>query len=152
MNKEELPEDKVISRFIAKIAFEFLAYKFIDEDDELDYFLSNKDLDFLRNYARYGDRKQVWPVNIRRVYDDNIKEGQILHEEDLICTKYGELYFVVIIFGIEFAINLAGPIIDGYKKWLDEHNQQSPLYCEKSIDEYDLYLKAVEPAGKLITD
>lgn len=42
-----------------------------------------------------------------------------------------ELYFVLIVFGIEFVINLGGPYIDGYLKWLERHNNISPLYLKK---------------------
>lgn len=39
-----------------------------------------------------------------------------------------ELYFIIIIWGMEFTINMAGPEIDGYIKWLKENNNISPLY------------------------
>lgn len=42
-----------------------------------------------------------------------------------------EIYFVVALWGIEFAINMAGPEISGYEDWLKTHNGESPLYCKK---------------------
>lgn len=44
----------------------------------------------------------------------------------------GELYYVVALWGLEFAINLGGPCIEGYKTWLDEHDNISPLYLGKN--------------------
>jgi hypothetical protein len=40
-----------------------------------------------------------------------------------------ECYFVLAIFGVEYVINIAGPSIDGYRQWLKENNEKSPLYC-----------------------
>jgi hypothetical protein len=39
-----------------------------------------------------------------------------------------EYYAVIAIFGIEYAINLGGPELEGYERWLKENDNRSPLY------------------------
>jgi len=39
---------------------------------------------------------------------------------------------VIAIFGLELTINMGGPEIGGYSKWLDEHVNISPLYFGKN--------------------
>lgn len=57
-----------------------------------------------------------------------------VEKNDKINTEYimAEIYFVVALWGIEFAINMAGPEISGYENWLKTHNNESPLYCGKN--------------------
>jgi|HubBroStandDraft_5_1064220.scaffolds.fasta_scaffold89171_2 hypothetical protein len=43
-----------------------------------------------------------------------------------------EYYFILAIFGLEFALNLGGPEVDGYLAWLNCHEGASPLYWGKS--------------------
>ena len=56
----------------------------------------------------------------------------MLHEYDLLYTEGRELYIVLILFGVEFALNLGGRSTDGYRRWLEEKNFVSPLYSEKN--------------------
>jgi hypothetical protein len=98
------------------------------------------ELDEVRHFARYGDVNKKWPFYERRLYDENHKftsvtgeEYQTLHEFSILHTKDTELYAVVIILGVEYTINLGGPEIEGYLKWLDENNFRSPLYPEGGI-------------------
>ncbi len=53
---------------------------------------------------------------------------QILFEHDFLVTEGNEWYFVIAIFGVEFAINLGGPEIEGYENWLHKNGHRSPLY------------------------
>ena len=53
---------------------------------------------------------------------------EVLHEWIFLYTEGYELYFVLALFGIEYAINMGGPYIDGYKQWLTEKSGNSPLY------------------------
>jgi hypothetical protein len=55
-------------------------------------------------------------------------EYQVLHEYTLLYTERLELYAVLCLFGEEFAINYAGPEIDGYTGWLSQNDGRSPLY------------------------
>lgn len=53
---------------------------------------------------------------------------QTLFEYDYLVTSSSEYYFVFILFGLELTINIGGPELDGYTKWLEEHNWECPLY------------------------
>lgn len=44
-----------------------------------------------------------------------------------------EIYFIIALWGIEFAINMGGSEIVGYEEWLKNHNNQTPLSCEKNF-------------------
>jgi hypothetical protein len=59
---------------------------------------------------------------------------QVVHEFDVLATEWGEWFLVVAIFGTEFAINYGGPEIDGYLRWLEEHDNASPLYSGKNAE------------------
>jgi hypothetical protein len=56
----------------------------------------------------------------------------VLHEYDLLYTEGRELYIVLILFGVEFALNLGGRSTDGYRRWLEEKDFVSPLYSERN--------------------
>lgn len=149
-----LKQSITLSRFIAKIAFECLALKLIKEEGWLDYLLNDNIFNPIRNYVRYGS-DVIWPCNFRRIYDMNSMNldldgtyHQVLHETDFLLIPINQTdtyknqdeiltyaYFIVALFGIEFAINIAGPEEDGlkpYQDWLKEHNNISPLYMGKN--------------------
>jgi len=134
---DHLPEGIIVSRFLAKMALEFLAYRIMNDPEWQQEIIENEGFEPLRQHARYGKIKN-WPYNVRRIYDTHEKwshldeDQQMMWESDLFFTGTGELYFVIAIFGIEFSINVAGPSIEGYEKWLDENNNESPLYCGKN--------------------
>lgn len=146
-NKMLPPNNYITSRFLAKLALEALADKLKDIENSLDDLVNDTQFDMLRNHARLGIIKK-WPCSIRRIYDYNkIWEysdglhGQMVHESDFLLIPVeknhelnvghimAEIYFVVALWGIEFAINMAGPEIIGYENWLKNHNDESPLYC-----------------------
>jgi hypothetical protein len=127
--------DSDISRFLAKIGLEFLIYKIPNDNDWINEILNKKELDPLRNYARYGNG-QFWPYHQRRIYSEEAifidivhhpEPYEILHEFDLLYTEELEMYFVMTIMGIEFSINLGGREMDGYFKWLENNNNISPI-------------------------
>jgi hypothetical protein len=133
-----LPSDRVVSRFLAKMAIEALALRLIDHSDGIDYIGSERQLDELRNYARRG-QPSSWPYHSRRIYrsdrplqDSDGNSCQTVHEFDFLVTPQGEWYFVFALFGLELAINLGGPEIDGYLNWLRENSDASPLYWGKN--------------------
>jgi hypothetical protein len=128
------PADPVISRFLAKIALEAMAHRLLDKPEGLDYLCDEDQLDPLRDHARRGKRP-VWPVHSRRIYDPDSRAydgdtdvGQTLHEFDFLVTSENEWYFVLAIFGLELTINLGGPELTGYQRWLAENDNASPLY------------------------
>lgn len=146
------PNNSVTSRFLAKMALEALADKLKDIENSLENLVDDSQFDMLRNHARLGVIKE-WPCSIRRIYDYNkIWEygegisGQMVHESDFLLIPseenpklntdfiLAEIYFVVALWGIEFAINMAGPEIIGYENWLKIHKDKSPLYFGKNED------------------
>jgi hypothetical protein len=132
----ELPDaDRTTSRFIGKVALGVLAYRCMEISGSNDEIVDKPELDELRRYVRTGVPKTVWPVHVRRIYSpdcsfENAEYGkhQVLHEWRILCTPDSEFYVVIAIFGVEYAINLGGPELDGFSDWLKANNDQSPLY------------------------
>ncbi len=136
------PGEQLLSRFVAKVALEALALRLIDVDGWNNEIIEKCELDPLREYARRG-KGPFWPLNTRRIHPADFlfveaeKEPyEVIHEWTFLYTLQHELYFVLSLFGNEYAINMGGPEIDGYRRWLSEHGDRSPLYPEglKSID------------------
>lgn len=134
---DSLPETPVVTRFVAKIALEAMALRLVKYAEGLSYICDEVQLDDLRNHARNG-RINSWPIHIRTIYSPNGKVHgvngeleQIVHEFDFLVTERSEWYFVMVLFGVEFVINLGGPEIGGYLHWLEQNNGISPLYTEK---------------------
>jgi hypothetical protein len=122
------PKEQVVSRFMAKIALEAMAARVVDHDGGQDYLCDEHQLDDLRDHARFG-RILRWPVHANaKVSLPGQQPEQVIHESDFLATSWGEWFFVLVIFGLEFAINLGGPDIEGYERWLRENNEVSPLY------------------------
>lgn len=139
-----LPNDLVVSRFLAKVALEALAQLVEKIPGSINYLTDDIQLDPLRNHVRRGIIKN-WPVNIRRIYDINKRWSdnsgnslQVVHEYDFLVTEASEYYFILAIFGLEFAINIGGPDIDGYLIWLKERENISPLHFGKNANSNDL--------------
>lgn len=133
------PTGAILSRFVAKIALESMAQRLKDSSEGLAYLCDETQLDALRDHARRG-RTPVWPVHVRQLYpadgfiiDDEGERAQVVHESDFLVTAAGEWYFVLALFGTEFAINLAGPDIDGYRQWVSDNPGQSTLYSPKNL-------------------
>lgn len=142
----EYPND-LMSRFLAKCAYEYLLFHMgPDKYDICVRELLGEKIDVLkelREYARYGKGK-FWQYNQRRIYSEgsffiNLAENVIyetLHEMTLFVKEYGkcqdgyteaEVYYVVAIGGIEYAICLSDPDISEYRKWIVQHEGHSPL-------------------------
>ena len=143
--------DRVVSRFIAKIAIECIASRLVDcEPNELDEMINETALDPLRNYARYGSGG-IWPYYIRRIYDSESRienaDGsfdQIVWESDFLFIPSEESsihpdqyacypFFILALFGLEYTIYIGSnddDVFELYWKWLEDHNWVSPLYCE----------------------
>lgn len=135
-----LPNGPVVSRFLAKVALEAMAQRCAEYPAGLEYLVDEIQLDALRNHARYGQNME-WPFSSRRIHDpdklwinEDGNEVQIVHEFDIFKTEVGELYFILSVFGIELAINCAGPAIDGYIQWLKDNDNASPLYYGKNLE------------------
>src|SRR5262249_2379214 len=132
------PNDHVVSRFLAKAALEAMALLGLRGGLGLDELIDHPQLDLLRDYARKGNPRTSWAYSVRRIYDpdkawtDPDGIHQRIHEHDFLVTEGNEWFFVLAIFGLEFAINLGGPEIDGYHDWLTKHDHVSPLYFGKN--------------------
>lgn len=142
--------DIIISRFLAKCAYEYFLY--VMKQEKYDICVSemlgkkNDVLKQLREYARYG-KGTTWHYSQRRIYsegalfyDSNEKTFyEPLHEMMLFTKEIqeypnnrveAEIYFVVAIGGIEYAICLSDPDISGYKEWVNQNPGKSPLFME----------------------
>ena len=134
------PDKKIFSRFLAKVAVEALAHKFLKGSLSLDEFIDDTQFDPIRNHARKGSPRD-WIYHERKLYEagtlhtyDNGENYVTLHEYDFLFTNVSrdqastqdpvvsELYFIFTLFGIEYAINIGGPEVDGYEAWL-KNNQ-----------------------------
>jgi len=132
------PNDTVTSRFLAKVAIEGLAQRFIDVPGGLDYLIDDAQFDPIRRFARLGVPSN-WSHYSRRIYDSNhrwLDAGgetfQVVHEYDLLFTDLGEVYLVLALFGLELTINVGGPDVDGYIAWLADNGGASPLHIGKN--------------------
>jgi hypothetical protein len=129
------PDRQLLSRFLAKIAIESLALRFSDMAGGIREVGLKRELNLLREYARKGTPGSSWPYHSRPLYPSDFlfvesesEPYEVLHEWTFLYTKGGELYFVLALFGIEYALNMSAPYIDGYKQWLTEKSDKSPLY------------------------
>ena len=58
---------------------------------------------------------------------------EILHEFNFFYSDEGELFYVLIIMGIEFAVSLSFEEISGYQKWLIQNAGKAPLHTHDEI-------------------
>lgn len=134
------------SRFIGKVALEALAARCLNISGWNDEIVDKAELDELRNYVRRGKKNFIWPVHMRRIYMPDHEflnhigtEYQVLHEWDILVipefngSNYSEYYVIIAILGVEYVINLGGPELDKYKKWLKENKGASYLYSRKKV-------------------
>jgi len=132
-----LPTYRLMGRFLGKIGLEVLASRVLDVHGGWNQEIIEKaELDDLRNYVRFNEGAEDWPFSFRTLYPVNAvfeERGtffEVLHEYQLVYTDAFELYVVVAILGVEFAINLGGPTLEGYARWLEANDHRSPLYPE----------------------
>lgn len=147
---DKLPTGPVVSRFLAKVALESMAARLVDSPGGLNYLVEDVQFDPIRNHARFATGG-LWPVHIRRIYPADRRIGhnlaagesghQIVHESDILVTDWSEYFFVFALFGLEMSINIGGPELDGYHRWLGENADASPLSVGKNA--------AVETTGRL---
>ena len=149
-----------MSRFIAKCAYEYFLFNVGEENYDLcvKELLGDKSdvLKDLREYARYG-KGQYWQYNQRRIYSEGAffvhkdKDGrgcyEILHEMKFFTKEHkrystgqveAEIYFVMAIAGIEYAMCISDPSIIEYQKWIKEHDGISPLNDKDEIQYFSL--------------
>lgn len=139
----ETIDQRLMSRFLAKVALEALVERIIRVEGWNEEIVNKEALDPIRHFARIGDRPEEWPFSRRRIYGEEDVHGggdgyQVLHEFTILCEPLPEpghldLYAVVCIFGEEFAINMGEPEIASYERWLKAHHGKSPLYTSDTL-------------------
>ncbi|NVM66887.1 hypothetical protein FHW88_005205 [Mucilaginibacter sp. SG538B] len=131
------PDDNSqISKFLGKVAPVTLAKIGLEIEEGLTEVTYNSGLPPLRDYVRYGKGTKFWPHHMRQLYiedkyfsAENISNTfQVLHEYQLFQTTQNAWHLVLVIFGIEFCLNLGEPTTADYRMWLEMNNQDSPLY------------------------
>jgi hypothetical protein len=133
----EKPDRLLFARFLAKVAVECIALRMMQSaPDMLPEFIDDVQVSALSAYARFGKSGLEWPYSERRIYtsDHLFQEGgehfEVLHEWTFLQTEQGEMYFVMAILGVEYAMNMGGPGVEGFETWLREKRGRSPLYEE----------------------
>jgi len=129
----DLTKNEIVSRFLAKVGIEVIASKFWNSAQDVSYLITEKHFDLLRNYARYGIGVKFWDYYQRRIYA-GIEEGmtrQKMYEYNIWSTEENEnafgLHLTIVLYGLEFTINLFEPCVDRYEKWLSENNNRIPI-------------------------
>ena len=123
------PPQKEMSRFLAMMALESLALRYVKLGD-VNVIIDHPAYDAIRRFARYGEGVKHWPYHRQVLFsmDAQMKRpdtGQWVQAgfgHDLIFTPHPETYFTFLLYGVNFTINLGGPSIDGYALWLQEHD------------------------------
>ncbi len=132
-----------ISRFLGKVALEALADKVCGVENWNNDFIEHEGLDDLQNYVRFGQGK-FWDYKQRKVYEeydtfDDLSDPQkptnyqTLHEYDFLYIDNKYLFFVCIIMGIEYTINMREPTLELYDEWLKNNGNKSPLERDYQI-------------------
>lgn len=130
------PNDKNMSRFLAKVAIEMLALRFFPSKGWNEEIVDKEELDPIRNYARIGDKPRFWEYSQRRIYAETDRffnpeisnePYEVLHEFDIKFLRDGQLFLILVIMGIEYVLNFMNPDISEYRRWLIENQQRSPI-------------------------
>lgn len=129
------PDSRLFARFLAKVAVECMALRMMENaPDMLPTFIDDAQIGALSDYARFGKPGLEWPYSERGIYTpdhlfhEEDEHFEVLHEWTFLHTEQGEMYFVLAILGIEYAMNMGGPDDEGYRVWLRDHDGKSPLY------------------------
>ena len=156
-DKQLLEENIFVSRLLAKMAVEYFVYRCGCSDEVCEYVVSDEIFKSIREYARYGNRK-IWKYNARRIYSRHeAYNGDPFTaanwEIDFLFLENGEVYFIIVMFGIEYAINMGGSYNDGFKYWLENNDYRSPLHLtpqekQKLFEGY--YRKISETTEKIL--
>ena len=138
--ESRLPDYRTMGRFLGKVGIEAMAQSVLNVPNWNDELVENAGLDKLRRYVRYNVGRDAWPFAFRTLYPVNAvfsEDGvvfEVPHEFRLLVTDTFEFYIVLALFGVEFVMNLGGPTLDGWMRWLSENRGNSPLYPPKGQD------------------
>ena len=129
-------DNRLLARFVAKVGVEAYVANVLKGGLTVDQIIASDELKSVRRFVRRGDSPENWPISRRRIYGEEAiffeeqASYQVLHEYSLLLTDENEVYAIICIFGEEYAINLGGPSIDGYRRWLSANGDRSPLSAE----------------------
>lgn len=133
----ELPDKRLMGRFLGKIGLEVLAHKTKAVKNWNKELVEKDELNDLREFVRFN-KGEDWPFFARTihpvnaVFEDETEIYQLLHEFDILYTPECEAYSILSLFGVELVINLGGRTMDGYEKWLEQNDFASPLYAGRN--------------------
>jgi hypothetical protein len=125
-----------VSKFLCKVALESLVYRIKSNPDLINEIIDHVQLDYIRDYVRRGNKPAFWEYHQRRIYEEtdmfycekiSAEPYEVLHEFDFIYSDEGEMFFVLVIMGIEYVISMADENISGYRKWLIQNGGGIPL-------------------------
>lgn len=136
------PSSHLTSRWLAKMGLELLALRVSRVEGWNNEFIDHPGLDPVRRFARAPKPGETWAFSRRRLHSENLLEetklgeqSQLVYECDILATstaESSEYYFVLSLFGMEYAINLGGDCMDGYLAWLFKNDNASPLHVGKN--------------------
>lgn len=134
-DNELLKQNIHVSRMLGKMALEAFVLRCGVSSGVCDYIREDTGFKPLRMYVRFDSRK-MWKYSCRRIYSRTQSykgdpNSHISWEYDFLFLPNGEVYFVIAMHGIEYAINMGGPDIDGYTEWLETNKGASPLYISE---------------------
>lgn len=129
------PPKREMSRFLCKMALEAIAETYPSEKGSSEIVVDAEFYDNARTYARYGTNFPEWPYSQRRIFPEKTLMRHPDNDEWVqagfgccwFMNKRRETLFVFCFYGIEFVINVGGPSIRGYKEWLEDHGNISPM-------------------------
>lgn len=129
------PEHHLLSRFLLKVGIEALALRLLEVEGGIAEIVDKRALDPARDFARMGVGPTFWPYHMRQLYDLDHLFGdstgppyEVLHEWTFLYVGSQDLYFVIALFGVEYALSLGRADTGGYEEWLAVHGGKSPLY------------------------
>jgi len=134
VNLEIDPPQREMSRLLAKMALERCFSDFERANKDSDKLIFDRYFDNIRRWARYGDNFSRWPYHQRTIYP---QDAQMLHPttnewikagigQGLVHTPSPETYLSILLYGTEFILNLGGPNIEGFERWLTQNDNASP--------------------------
>ena len=114
-----------LSRLLGKMAVEALVHRLMPAEGWEAEIVDKAELDPLRKYVRHGPGKiKFWPYHQRVLYSP---DDDILHEFTFHYSEAEGLFFIIVIFGVEYAINMGGPEIESYLEELKKRGGKSFL-------------------------
>lgn len=141
IEKEVYSKDNNTARLLAKMAIEYFVFSCNQAEGICDYVRTDPFFEKMIKFVRF-DSSIHWDYSVRRYYPLNTPFNdqlfnEINYECDFLFAPNGEVFFVIIMFGVEYTISLCSYSIKGYLNWLSKHNGVSPLYLERKEKEKD---------------